>query len=133
MAAMELVPIGYVESPARLPAAPEEVAGHPARVHIRAEFRSALEGVEPGNQILILFWMDRADRKRRRVHPRGDPHRPQRGVFATRSPHRPNPIGATLVRVREVDPERGVLRVEGLDALDGSPVLDIKAAPSSQG
>jgi len=72
----------------------------------------------------VLTWLDRADRDVLSVHPRDDPTRPLRGVFATRSPDRPNPIGLHRVRVVEVDGLR--LRVRDLEALDGTPVVDVK-------
>ena len=72
----------------------------------------------------MLTWLDRADRDVLKVHPRGDPTRPLAGVFATRSPHRPNPIG--LHRVEVLGIEGTEIRVRGLEALDGTPVLDIK-------
>jgi tRNA-Thr(GGU) m(6)t(6)A37 methyltransferase TsaA len=84
----------------------------------------ALDGVEPGDRIVVLSWLDRADRDVLTVHPRGDTSRPRVGVFATRSPHRPNPIGLHPVEVLEVDGPR--IRVAGLEALDGTPVLDVK-------
>ncbi len=77
--------------------------------------------------MLVLFWLDRTREEERevlRVHPRGDQERPKKGAFATRSPARPNPIGATVVRIARVD--GGTLLLEELDALDGSPILDIK-------
>ena len=72
----------------------------------------------------MITWFDRADRSVLRVHPRGDRSRPQEGVFSTRSPHPPNPIGLHRVRVLEADGLR--LRVADLEALDGTPVLDVK-------
>jgi L-fuculose-phosphate aldolase len=75
-------------------------------------------------KILVLCWMHEANRERLQVHPKGDAMRPMRGVFATRSPHRPNPISLHTVTLLEV---RGnVLKVKGMDAIDGTPVLDIK-------
>jgi len=125
---IELWPIGVVERGVRTPTPSEELVGRPCRIRVRPKFREGLKGVQPGGRILVLFWLHRADRGRLLVHPHGDPVRPLRGVFATRSPHRPNPIGATVVKVLAVDQGEGVLLVEGLDALDGSPVLDIKIA-----
>jgi L-fuculose-phosphate aldolase len=75
-------------------------------------------------KILVLCWMDQADRDRLLVHPGNDELRPLRGVFATRSPHRPNPVSLHTVQLLEI---RGnVLRVKGMDAIDGTPVVDIK-------
>jgi tRNA-Thr(GGU) m(6)t(6)A37 methyltransferase TsaA len=84
----------------------------------------ALEGVQPGDRVVILTWLDRADRDVLTVHPRGDLSRPPTGVFATRSHHRPNPIGLHPVEVLEIDGPR--IKVSGLEALDGTPVVDVK-------
>ncbi|HAF70425.1 TPA: tRNA (N6-threonylcarbamoyladenosine(37)-N6)-methyltransferase TrmO [Candidatus Acetothermia bacterium] len=128
MERIELWPVGVVEREGEGSAWWEELASRPCRIRVRPELREGLVGIEPGAKILVLFWLHRADRGRLLVHPRGDRTRPLRGVFSTRSPHRPNPIGATVVKVLAVDQGQGLLIVEGLDALDGSPVLDIKAA-----
>ncbi|MGC4851371.1 tRNA (N6-threonylcarbamoyladenosine(37)-N6)-methyltransferase TrmO [Micromonospora sp. DT15] len=77
-----------------------------------------------GTELLVLTWLDRARRDVLAVHPRGDANRPETGVFSTRSPHRPNPIGLHRVRVLTVDGLR--VEVTDLEALDGSPILDVK-------
>jgi len=90
-----------------------------------------LAGLAAGDHLEVLYWMhelDPAERRRMRVHPRGDRRRPKKGVFALRSPMRPNPIGATVAELVGVAGAR--LTVRGLDALDGSPVLDVKSAPA---
>lgn len=74
--------------------------------------------------MVLLCWLDRADRSVQAVHPRGDRSRPLTGVFSTRSPDRPNPIGLHRVRIEAVDRLR--IRVSGLDAIDGTPVVDVK-------
>ena len=74
--------------------------------------------------MIVLTWLDRADRDVLRVHPRDDPANPERGVFSTRSADRPNPIGLHLVEVVTIDGAR--LRVRNLEAVDGTPVLDLK-------
>ena len=84
----------------------------------------ALDGIEPGDRVIVLTWLDRAEREILRVHPRDDPSNPMRGVFATRSADRPNPIGLHEVEVLEVDGER--MRVRPLEAVDGTPVVDVK-------
>ncbi len=84
----------------------------------------ALDGVGEGDELLVLTWLDRARRDVLQVHPRGDTSRPLTGVFATRSPHRPNPLGLHRVTVLEVAGPR--LRVSDLEALDGTPVVDLK-------
>ncbi|NLW50521.1 MAG: tRNA (N6-threonylcarbamoyladenosine(37)-N6)-methyltransferase TrmO [Candidatus Brocadiaceae bacterium] len=99
----------------------------PCRIEIRPEFEPALLGLEAGDRVQVIFWMHRLDAARRHVlqgHPRGDRSRAVRGVFALRSPMRPNPMGSTEVTIRRI--EGLELEVEGLDAFDGSPVIDIK-------
>jgi tRNA-Thr(GGU) m(6)t(6)A37 methyltransferase TsaA len=91
----------------------------------------ALRGIEPGVALMLLTWLHRADRDVLVVHPRGDPARPETGVFATRSPARPNPVGLHEVRVLEVDGLR--LRVSGCEAVDKTPVLDVKRALEAPG
>ena len=86
--------------------------------------RDALDGIGAGDDILVLTWLDRARRDVLRVHPRGDLSRPEQGVFATRSPDRPNPIGLHRVRVLAVDGLR--VRVSDLEAVDGTPIVDVK-------
>jgi len=81
-------------------------------------------GLKPGQEITVVYWFHRSDGYELRQHPKGDRNRPKRGVFTLRSPHRPNPIGIT--RVRLVALQENVLRVRGLDAIDGTPVLDLK-------
>lgn len=90
----------------------------------------ALQGIEPGDRLLILTWLDRADRDVLAVHPRGDPSRPLAGVFTTRSPHRPNPIGIHRVEVAAV--EGGRVKVHNLEALDGTPIVDVKPVLSEE-
>ena len=98
-----------------------------AEIEIFPPYVDGLQGIEAYDELLILFWMNRLgedDRKVLVVHPRGDKSRPMRGVFSTRSPHRPNPIG--LSRVRLIARRGNILEVDGLDAVDGTPVIDIK-------
>jgi tRNA-Thr(GGU) m(6)t(6)A37 methyltransferase TsaA len=85
---------------------------------------AALADLRPGDDVLLLTWLDRADREVLAVHPRSDPDRPLTGVFSTRSPDRPNPIGLHRVTIRAVDGTR--VRVSDLEAIDGTPILDIK-------
>ncbi|MDQ2630391.1 MAG: tRNA (N6-threonylcarbamoyladenosine(37)-N6)-methyltransferase TrmO [Actinomycetota bacterium] len=124
---MELRVIGSVSSPlADRQAAPKQGdEGAPeATLEIGAEFEPALRGIERGDDVLVLTWLDRADRDVLTTHPRDDRSRPEIGVFATRSPDRPNPIGLHRVRVLDIDGPR--LRVDALEAIDGTPVLDVK-------
>jgi len=137
-------PIGVVRSAVRsLEDAPKQgtLAGTEAEIVVDPAYADALAGLAgragtadapgtPGGgrrrsgKIIVLCWMDRADRGRLKVHPRGQEDKPERGVFSTRSPHRPNPVSLHTVDLLEV---RGnVLRVRGMDAVDGTPVLDIK-------
>ncbi len=126
-ALMELHAIGRVESPLTdLAAAPKQGdEGAPeAWLVFDAGVADALDGIAAGDELIVLTWLDRAARDVLRVHPRGDLARPATGVFATRSPDRPNPIGLHRVTVLELDGLR--LRVRDLEALDGTPVVDVK-------
>jgi tRNA-Thr(GGU) m(6)t(6)A37 methyltransferase TsaA len=123
-----LTPIGIVASPVTdLAAAPRQGdEGAPeARIVVAPAFGAALDGLVAGDEVIVLTWLHRARRDVLRVHPRGDASRPEAGVFGTRSPHRPNPIG--LHRVEIVAIEGTTLRVRNLEAVDGTPVLDLKA------
>jgi len=100
--------------------------GVEAEVLVAPEYREGLDGLEPGRDVLLLTWLHRAERDVLKVHPRGNTEAPLKGVFATRSPARPNPIGLHRVKILELEKERGRLRVAPLEALDGTPVLDIK-------
>ena len=84
----------------------------------------ALDGLVPGDEVLVLTWLDRADRDVLSVHPRDDESRPMQGVFGTRSPHRPNPIGLHRVEILAMDGTR--VQVRNLEALDGTPIVDVK-------
>ena len=123
-----LRPIGTVRSPLTDPAsAPRQGAegALEAWVEIDPEYADALAGVGAGDEVVILTWLHLGRRDVLQVHPRDDLRRPLTGVFATRSQDRPNPIG--LHRVRVLDVERARLRVGPLEAVDGTPVVDIKA------
>jgi tRNA-Thr(GGU) m(6)t(6)A37 methyltransferase TsaA len=122
-----LEPIGRVESELTDPAnAPKQgVEGGPdAWLVLEPGVADGLEGLAPGNRVIVLTWLDRADRSILRVHPRDDASNPMRGVFTTRSADRPNPIGLHEVEVLAVEGTR--VRVSDLEALDGTPVLDLK-------
>ena len=128
----ELIPVGTVESPLTDPAsAPKQGdEGAPdAWLVFEPEALEALDGIQPGDEVIVLTWLDRARRDVLRVHPRDDMSREQRGVFTTRSADRPNPIG--LHRVRIVSIEGARVRVRQLEAVDGTPVLDVKPVLSS--
>lgn len=119
--------IGHVESAltdtADAPRQPDEGAP-PAALVLAPEYTAGLRGLRAGDWIVVLTWLDQASRETLEVHPRGDPARPLAGVFATRSPARPNPIGLHSVRVEEV--AGNTVRVARLEAVDGTPVLDVK-------
>ena len=137
-------PIGVVRSALKDPAdAPKQGAltGQEAEIVVDPAFLPALDGIErrvalEGNavigdgahrkdgKIIVICWMHGADRGRRKVHPRDREMLPERGVFSTRSPHRPNPVSLHTVTLLSV--EENVLRVRGMDAIDGTPVIDIK-------
>jgi tRNA-Thr(GGU) m(6)t(6)A37 methyltransferase TsaA len=124
---MELVAIGVVQSPLtdRTSAPKQGDEGAPeAWLAFDAHVAEGLDGTQVGDELLLLTWLDRARRDVLRVHPRGDPSNPMQGVFATRSPDRPNPIGLHRVRVVAIDGAR--LRVRDLEALDGTPIVDVK-------
>jgi tRNA-Thr(GGU) m(6)t(6)A37 methyltransferase TsaA len=124
---IELRPIGRVESSLTDPAAAPK-QGHEgapeARLVLEPGVAEALDGIAPGDRIVVLTWLDRARRDVLRVHPRDDAANPLRGVFATRSQDRPNPVGLHEVEVLEV--HGTTVRVRPLEAVDGTPVLDIK-------
>lgn len=124
---MKLLPIGHVESPLtdRADAPKQGDEGAPeALLVIAPEYGRAMAELAAGQEVLVLTWLDRADRSVLAVHPRSDPDRPETGVFSTRSPDRPNPIGLHQVRILAVDGSR--VRVAGLEAIDGTPVVDLK-------
>ncbi|HEX5199006.1 tRNA (N6-threonylcarbamoyladenosine(37)-N6)-methyltransferase TrmO [Paractinoplanes rhizophilus] len=122
-----LRPVGRVESTLvaldEAPRQPDEGAPDAWLVFDDA-VAPALDGLAPGSDVLVLTWLDRADRQTLAVHPRDDLARPLTGVFATRSADRPNPIGLHQVRVLAVDGAR--VHVRELEAVDGTPVLDLK-------
>ncbi|MFQ6027307.1 MAG: SAM-dependent methyltransferase [Dehalococcoidia bacterium] len=117
-------PIGHVESEFPGYAPSEEMRARPSRIVVRPDLSPGLMGLEPGQHILVLFHLHRARDYQLQLHPRHDPARPLRGVFATRSQYRPNAIAATVACIVSVTDN--VLTVNGLDAQDGSPVLDLK-------
>jgi tRNA-Thr(GGU) m(6)t(6)A37 methyltransferase TsaA len=123
----ELRPIGWVESPLTdlgdAPAQGDEGAPNAVMV-VRPEMRAALRGLAVGDRLIALTWLDRGDRAVLQVHPRSDTSRARLGVFATRSPDRPNPIGIHEVTLYAID--ECALAVGPLEAVDGTPVLDIK-------
>lgn len=124
---MEMKPVGWVESPLseRAQAPKQGSEGAPeAWLIFEPEFRDALLGIEVGDEVIVLTWLDRGRRDVLQTRPRDDPANPIQGVFNTRSPDRPNPIGLHPVEVVEVDGLR--VRVTDMEALDGTPILDLK-------
>jgi tRNA-Thr(GGU) m(6)t(6)A37 methyltransferase TsaA len=117
-------PIGHVEGRFKEYAEAEEMRRYSSRIVLRPELAPGLMGLEPGQHILVLFHFHRVVGYDLQLHPRHDPAQPLRGVFATRSQYRPNGIGATVARIEGI--EGNVVTVTGLDAQDGSPVLDLK-------
>lgn len=127
MTSFEVRAIGQVESPLTdLDAAPRQAdEGAPeAWLVFEPELLEGLRSLRTGDEVLVLTWLDRARRDVLTVHPRGDASRPPEGVFSTRSPHRPNPIGVHRAEITAVDGRR--LRVRHLEALHGTPILDVK-------
>jgi tRNA-Thr(GGU) m(6)t(6)A37 methyltransferase TsaA len=126
----ELEPIGVVRSTLRrrknAPRSPAD--GAPGAIlEIDERFAAALEGVRPGMELIAVTWLHEGMRDVLQVHPGRDETRPLTGVFATRSPDRPNPIGLHRVSVRTIEPPARV-HVTALDAIDGTPILDLKLA-----
>jgi tRNA-Thr(GGU) m(6)t(6)A37 methyltransferase TsaA len=123
----QLRPIGEIRSSlkARSKAPKQGFEGAPdAWLEIRPFALSALDGLQSGDEILVLTWFHQSRRDVLKVHPRSDPNRALTGVFATRSPDRPNPIGLHPVTIRKIVGAR--LRIGPIEAIDGTPVLDIK-------
>jgi len=128
MSDIKLKPIGYVRNEVK----ESQGAGYPwekvvSEIVIDESLAEALDGLDGFTHIIVLYWIHRSSEKGRfstKIHPRGDENLPLVGLFASRSPHRPNSIGKTTARL--LSREGNVLRVMGLDSLDGTPVLDIK-------
>jgi tRNA-Thr(GGU) m(6)t(6)A37 methyltransferase TsaA len=121
-------PIGRVRSSLRRREdAPKQGSeGAPeGRLAFFEEFRPALGDIRVGDELLVLTWLHQGDRATLQVHPRGDMHAPLTGVFSTRSPDRPNPIGLHRVRVLAIDGPME-FRVADLEALDDTPIIDVK-------
>ena len=122
-----LRPVGSVESPLTdrdlAPRQGDEGAPQ-AWLVLDPSMRAAMDGLAVGAEVIVLTWLDRARRDVLRVRPRGDLSRPEQGVFSTRSPDRPNPIGLHRVQIVAIDGTR--IAVRNLEALDQTPILDIK-------
>lgn len=122
-----LTPVGFIRSSlkARKDAPRQGYEGAPeAWLELKTEYAAALEGVAKGEEVIIITWFHLSQRDVQQVHPRGDQNNPLTGVFATRSPDRPNPLGLHRVSVLEITGTK--LRIGPIEALDGTPVVDIK-------
>lgn len=131
MSEYQLEPIGTVVSPlTTLRDCPKQYSENApeADVIIRTEFADALTSLKPGMDVLLFTWLHQADRSIQRVHPRGNLAVPKKGVFGTRSPDRPNPIGLHHVRILDIEGQR--LHVDRLEVLNGTPIVDIKSISS---
>ena len=123
----EVRPVGWVESPLtdRDSAPKQGDEGAPlARVVLRPELVEAAADLRIGDEVIVLTWLHQGRRDVLSVHPRGDTARLRQGVFSTRSPDRPNPIGLHRVTIAGI--EGNVVEVRDLEAIDGSPVIDVK-------
>jgi tRNA-Thr(GGU) m(6)t(6)A37 methyltransferase TsaA len=118
--------IGRVKNNFDKPATPEEIRSAESRIIIDPSLTPGLYGLEPGQQIMVVFYFHRSEGYELLQHPRGDQSRSKRGVFTLHSPNRPSPIGVTFVELVSI--EGNVLRVRGLDAINDTPVLDLKLA-----
>jgi tRNA-Thr(GGU) m(6)t(6)A37 methyltransferase TsaA len=130
---LELRPIGTVESPLtdRSQAPKQGNEGSPdAWIVFDDAVLEGLSDTRPGDRVIVLTWLDKGSRDVLRTRPRDDPSQPERGVFSTRSSDRPNPIGLHEVEVLAVDGAR--VQVRDLEAIDGTPVLDVKPVLNAQ-
>ena len=126
--------IGWVESPVTDPSVASRQGDEGAPdcwLVFDPDVREALDGLRPGDDIVVITWLHLADRTVRQGHPRGDTSRPMRGVFATRSQHRPNPLGLHEVTILAVDDLR--INVRGMEAIDKTPIVDIKPVLEPRG
>ncbi len=124
---MTLMPIGYVRSPIKEPTHERlNLKDIISEIVISENLTEALDGIEGFSHIIVLYWMHRAirEKKRLKTHPMGRSDVPEQGIFAVRTPNRPNPIGKSTVRLLER--LGNILKIQGLDAIDGTPVIDIK-------
>lgn len=140
MSSYTLEPVGFIRSTLKTRAdAPRQgpEGGPDAWLEIEPQFAKALVGLEVGHELIVITWLHEARRDVLKNHPRSDPSRPLTGVFYTRSPARPNPLGLHPVTVREIHPPLGAdsgatgrtrLRIGPIEVFDGTPVVDIKSA-----
>jgi tRNA-Thr(GGU) m(6)t(6)A37 methyltransferase TsaA len=128
MASDEIVfrPIGHVENEIDERAMPDVISAVESRIVLDPQYVEGLKGLAAQERVMVVFHFDRSEGYELQQHPRGDTSRPPRGVFALCSPNRPNGIGVTVVDLLEIS--GNVLHVTGLDAINGTPVLDLKPA-----
>ena len=129
MSSYKLEPVGFIRSTVqgREDAPRQGAEGAPdAWLEIEPRFADALLGMDVGHELIVITWFHQADRTVLKNHPRGDESRPLTGVFYTRSPARPNPLGLHPVTVRAIEGTR--LKIGPIEAFDGTPVVDIKSA-----
>jgi tRNA-Thr(GGU) m(6)t(6)A37 methyltransferase TsaA len=119
-------PIGHVENEIGERAMPDVISAVESRIVLDPQYVDGLKGLAAQERVMVVFHFDRSEGYELQQHPRGDKSRPPRGVFALCSPNRPNGIGVTVVDLLEIN--GNVLRVTGLDAINGTPVLDLKPA-----
>jgi len=117
-------PIGVVASSFNEPGDPKTMRNAESTLILDEKYLGALDGLDRYRYLLVIYHIDRSPGYRERVHPMGDYSIPERGVLATRSPCRPNPLGITLAEILSIEGNK--IRVIGLDALNGTPILDIK-------
>ena len=133
MTSFEVKPIGRVASPltdlGSAPLQADEDAPE-AWLVFDPEVLEGLRSLRSGDEVIVITWLDRARRDVLSVHPRGDPSRAQEGVFSTRSPHRPNPVGLHRVEITAIDGRR--VRVRQREVLDGTPIIDVKPILSGE-
>jgi tRNA-Thr(GGU) m(6)t(6)A37 methyltransferase TsaA len=122
--ALRLRAIGHVENEFDEPAAPDKIRLVDSCLVIEPALADGLKDLEVGQQIMVVFYFHRSEGFDLLQHPRGDQNHPRRGVFSLHSPYCPNPIGVTVVDLIGIDDN--VLRVRGLDAINGTPILDLK-------
>ena len=123
--------IGVVRNEIEEPTKPDAIKAVESTIILDPALVDGLNGLEAGGRVTVLFHFDRANDYELMQHPRGDTSRPKRGLFALRTPRRPNGIGVTIVDILSI--EGNVLRVRGLDAIDGTPVLDLKPPIEGEG
>lgn len=119
-------PIGYVENEHDQPKPAPEIRESTSRITVFPDYAEGLSGLDGSERVMVLFYFNLSDGFELMQHPRADTSRPKRGVFALRSPRRPNHIGVTEADILSI--EGNVITVRGLDAINGTPVIDLKPA-----